>query len=631
MTNVFAYEIASGRLRQVTNVVNGAYQPEPSPDGKSLAYVGYTHDGYDLFVLPLDPERWLDAPPYEDTRPAPPPEPPPVDATVHPYNPLHTLVPRAYSIRTQPGYFGQALAVSASGSDIAGIHSVGVSLLSEWSRPTLEGSLSYTYGRLPFDMSLGLSRQLSPQANYSLGSTPVTWVEDTISGFASLGYSMPRAFDSQSFNLSYSLSVSDGTFPMPASLVNPYNTPSIPNTRGTLGTLHLSWDYSNAQGYLWSVGNEHGFQTGASIDVATPELGSNFTGYAAQTYFATFLLMPWLEHHTLAVHVGAGASGGNRAGQNVFFVGGFTDHSLLDTVQNLYVQGGVQLRGYPPQVEVGNYFGLVNAEYRFPIVNVDRGPSTLPFFLDRISGAAFVDYGSAFDDPATAAFKTGVGGELWFDVTLGYLLNFTFRAGYARGASRATGSPRRTSWRRARSEAAQTWPTPRERGVGWEMRLQDRSRRRRRLAPGVQLAPSAPLMTAQQAAQEFNMDARFGRGEVATERIVPDAREAFAAHHRAWGGTVRLADVELAGARPRGLHDTDIFVRFAWYRVDDEELRTTTLKQAWHEQNGSWQLASEERLDGDIGLIGEHVVYETPGPKEPAVFPTIHLGANTPQ
>ena len=61
-------------------LVLGGYQPEPSPDGKSLAYVGYTHEGYDLFVMPLDESEWLDPLPYEESRPAPPPDPLPVPA-----------------------------------------------------------------------------------------------------------------------------------------------------------------------------------------------------------------------------------------------------------------------------------------------------------------------------------------------------------------------------------------------------------------------------------------------------------------------------------------------------------------------------------------------------------------------
>jgi hypothetical protein len=143
--------------------------------------------------------------------------------------------------------------------------------------------------------------------------------------------------------------------------------------------------------------------------------------------------MPWLSHHVLSLAASGGASGGSAAGGGPFYIGGFVDTPLVNVVQNLLVQGGIHLRGYPVVAEQGNYFALFNGEYRFPIVNIDHGPSTLPVFLNRISGAAFVDYGSAFNDPQTALFKTGVGGELWFDMMLGYTLGFTFRAGYARG------------------------------------------------------------------------------------------------------------------------------------------------------------------------------------------------------
>ena len=173
----------------------------------------------------------------------------------------------------------------------------------------------------------------------------------------------------------------------------------------------------------------------ATFDVADPALASDYTGYAAELNFATYLQMPWLQHHVLALHAGGGVSGGDRAGKGPYYIGGFIDLPLTSVVQNSLIQGGIELRGYPVVEEAGDYYALFNAEYRFPIVNVDRGPSSLPLFLNRISGAAFVDWGSAFDDPTQAAFKTGVGGELWFDMMLGYFLSFTFRAGYAKGLS----------------------------------------------------------------------------------------------------------------------------------------------------------------------------------------------------
>src|SRR5450432_2988800 len=76
------------------------------------------------------------------------------------------------------------------------------------------------------------------------------------------------------------------------------------------------------------------------------------------------------------------------------------------------------------------------------------------------------------------------------------------------------------------------------------------------------------------------------------------AREAFTAHHRGWGTSVRVADVELAGMHARSEHDVEILVRVAWYRPEEQELHTTTVKQGWSDKNG-WQLVNEVRLDGD--------------------------------
>lgn len=432
--NVYAYEVATRRLRQVTNVVNGAYQPEASPDGKSLAYVGYTHEGYDVFVMPLDESQWLDPLPYVETRPAPPADPVPAAVTPRPYNPWLTLQPRAYSVKITPGNFGEATIVTASGADIAGIHAFTASITTEWEHPALQTNIQYTYGRLPFDVSASVFRQITPGGGYALGSNTVDWMQQTVGATTGISYSMPRAFDSQSFDLSYSIASVSGQLPLPASQLNPYDLPSIP-ARGMLGTMHLGWSYSNAEGYLWSVGNEKGFETSITFDMADAALASDFTGYTVTANFATYLQMPWLQHHVLALHAGGGMGGGDRAGQGNYYVGGFVDLPVVNVVQNSLIQGGIQLRGYPVVAEQGNYYALTNAEYRFPIVNIDRGPSTLPIFLNRVSGAAFVDVGSAFDDPKSAAFKTGVGGELWFDLTLGYLLGFTFRAGFARGVS----------------------------------------------------------------------------------------------------------------------------------------------------------------------------------------------------
>jgi Tol biopolymer transport system component len=58
--NIYAVELETERLYQVTNVVTGAAKPSVHPDGHLLAYQQYSHDGWDIRVLKLNREAYLD-------------------------------------------------------------------------------------------------------------------------------------------------------------------------------------------------------------------------------------------------------------------------------------------------------------------------------------------------------------------------------------------------------------------------------------------------------------------------------------------------------------------------------------------------------------------------------------------
>src|SRR5437868_3552105 len=46
--NLFEYPIDGSARRQLTDVTGGATSPDVSPDGRTIVFVGYTPDGYDL-------------------------------------------------------------------------------------------------------------------------------------------------------------------------------------------------------------------------------------------------------------------------------------------------------------------------------------------------------------------------------------------------------------------------------------------------------------------------------------------------------------------------------------------------------------------------------------------------------
>ena len=153
-------------------------------------------------------------------------------------------------------------------------------------------------------------------------------------------------------------------------------------------------------------------------------------------------------------------------------------------------------------------------------------------------------------------------------------------------------------------------------------------------ALGCPLGGQSKPARAQEAALELNMNARFGRMEIAAERVAPKARDAFFDRRKGWGGTIRVADYDLTGLRMQGEDDAETFVKVAWYRANQPDLRVTTLKQKWHDFKGDWKLTEEQRLDGDVGLLGEATpAAPVPANGEPATaprrqqFPTIYLGS----
>jgi len=58
--NIYAIEMATERLFQISNVLTGALRPSIHPDGTRLAYQRYSFDGFDVRVIDLDPDKYID-------------------------------------------------------------------------------------------------------------------------------------------------------------------------------------------------------------------------------------------------------------------------------------------------------------------------------------------------------------------------------------------------------------------------------------------------------------------------------------------------------------------------------------------------------------------------------------------
>ncbi|MGK4001280.1 BamA/TamA family outer membrane protein [Sorangium sp. So ce1036] len=450
ISNVYAHDLATGTLRQVTNVKLGAFHPAISPDGKTLVYVGYTSRGHDLFVMPLDRERFLPAPPPPTDRPDPPTEPAGVRLVRYPYDPLPTLAPRAITLDYAPGAYGSnALTVSVTGTDIVGRHAIYGQITVQPDAPAPDVLLSYTYGRLPIDLGVRAYHTFLPRWGYRIGGRNAPYDERSIGIVSGVSYPIRGEFSRHTLSASFSAVAFKGKLPVGSDL-DPYAPRTLLPPQGTLNIAHLGYGFSNAEGSLDAAGAARGVSLNAGLDYAGQETGSSYTTYAFSTSLNAYVEMPWSGDHTVALRVAGAVSGGGYPRGATYSVGGYDLErlSLVDTLLTGVTNSSFTLRGYAPGAVAGRSYFSQTLEYRAPIAQPDRGLSTLPVYLRRIDASLFLDLGGAFnrfevDELAlftrhgllSPQLHTSIGGELWLEMNLGYVLTSQLRLGYAYGLS----------------------------------------------------------------------------------------------------------------------------------------------------------------------------------------------------
>ena len=451
--NIYAHTVASGELKQVTNVRTGAYAPTISEDGKLMVYMGYSAQGWDLWSMPLDPDTYLEAPPSQNDRPDPYDEPPAVKMEKYPFRPWGTLRPRAWEWEISEGDYGStALTIGAFGSDIIGRHSFGATMFVEPLAPGPELTFNYNYGRLPFDLGLRVFNRWTPRGDYRFDDEVRLYNEESYGVRTAISYAHRHEFVTQGFSMAYTGSINDGELPVDdLRPFDPFASRTIEPFHGYIGTLRFGYEVSSLEGRFAPIGTARGWALNLALEMGDEFTGSEESLYAATYAAAGYVPMPWPGSHTLAIRSAGGMATGSFARRTLFFVGGYNLENVgfPETITSTQFSGAFVMRGYLPSTYRGSNYMLNTFEYRFPIVDVDRGIETLPLFLKRVSGNLFLDWGGAwreldFDDIKlfhkgslieADEFHTGMGAELWFSVDLGYVVPVNIRLGYAKGFS----------------------------------------------------------------------------------------------------------------------------------------------------------------------------------------------------
>lgn len=441
--NLFAYDLAEGRLLQVTNVLTGAYQPDVSPDGRWIAFAWYRADGYHVARIPYDPAGWRPAPPLRDDAARPGPDPARYAATAggpaRPYSPWRTLPPTTWSpIFTPDSVLGTALGIAVQGNDVLGRHRYAAWASVRGGDGRTEASAAYRYTGLGVPV-LGASAfqdwGVARSANSLVGRggdtvrTALLGRQRSVSVVAT--YPRPR-FRSSSW-VSVGLNLRDVRYvwddPEAAAGVR---APDVPPDLGAVLTVGRS----TARAFDFSISPEEGWMNSLTVEGRryTRGLGdqTEAPGYVrvagrSQRY-DTFGRGGWFARPVLAMRALAAADVGSRSPG--FSVGGLTGGAVgLPLSTGLGIGGEVDfpVRGYPEGAQYGDRALAGSVEYRQPLALVERGYQLVPAFLDRLWAAAFVDGGTAWclDDcprPLSSGREArpifSVGAELAADLTL---------------------------------------------------------------------------------------------------------------------------------------------------------------------------------------------------------------------
>jgi hypothetical protein len=211
---------------------------------------------------------------------------------------------------------------------------------------------------------------------------------------------------------------------------------------GDIAQVDLGLTYSSQQAYRYSYGVEVGRRLTTSLTVVDEKLGGDFGDLQVQAFYTEMIPMPWRGHQVLAFRLSTGASARGLARRGAFYKGGFG--SQQDQIRSLLVrspwyEGGV-LRGYPRSVFSGNYYAVLNTEYRVPIVDIDRGLGSLPLLFEKVVVSGFTDWGNAWSSEFLLEDLVGsVGASLILGARVGYGERITLMLQYAHGFDKEEG------------------------------------------------------------------------------------------------------------------------------------------------------------------------------------------------
>ncbi len=390
------------RLRQVTNLIGGAFSPDLSPDGRWIAFSSYHADGMRIERIPCEPASWRDV--AGDSRPPRDPRPEPRPTAIfasRPYRPWRSLRPYYWLPQYFPGTAtGDYYGLRSSGEDLVGRHAWSAWAAADPRQGRWQGAAGYSWaglGNPVLSCTGGQSWDLVRSWYRDHTRRATRERERYLNATATL---LRRRMHSRaSFSLGGEL-LERRRAPQEAyrdSLGAPI---ALDHARATRYGVSGGIAFANTSARYYSLGPEDGISAQARLrhrwgpdagparDRGETETRLLASGYRAVTRVA------WSRAVVAASVTGIVRNG---AGATEMDLGGVSE-GILD-LEVISVGGGgrlLPLRGFPAGIRTGTRAASGGVEGRIPLFLVERGINTPPLFLERTWAVAFVDAGDAW-------------------------------------------------------------------------------------------------------------------------------------------------------------------------------------------------------------------------------------------
>ncbi|MGE0455608.1 MAG: BamA/TamA family outer membrane protein [Vicinamibacteria bacterium] len=406
ISNLYRVPAAGGPLERVSDVLGGAFAPDVSPDGRSVAFAAYAARGYDVRLMPLvargPAEAYLDE--YAQGLPAP--ELAAGAATA--YRPLPAALPRFWTPLVFVDDEETRLGAATAGADPLLRHAYVLDLRYGLESERLSTRASYRYDRFAptFQLDLKDDFELAPSGVFRARE-------------AALSLAYPLALGRRSAQ-SVALGWRRGR---ESSLAGA--RPSL-----DLGGAFASWSLDTARRWPFSISPIDGARLRLGVLLEDPALGSELS-LTKLTGDARGYLRLSGRGDVLALRAAGGATLGEPGFRRSYSLGGFGGSSLDEVA---LANRGV-LRGFPDDTFRGRQFANASAELRLPLLHPQRGYRSAPVFLRHLHAAVFVDAGSAWSESFEwGEVRTGFGVALGLDANVSHALPLTVTLGVAQGS-----------------------------------------------------------------------------------------------------------------------------------------------------------------------------------------------------